>query len=143
MVIRMPSEDFLKGLGAQALANEDELQGFIEDHIVPACGLRLVSSSLLRSKQLRPVQKVLRRGKIDTAAIDHDGTPVIIEYKWDRVNRETIKQLARYKQWLLNNCEVFENEVSELWKGQSTNWKQIDLISLGYRYHESAAWSSD
>ncbi len=143
MVMIMPSEDFLRGLGRQALSNEDELQRFIEDHVVRACGLRLVSSSLPRSRQLRHAQRVLRRGKIDTAAIDHEGTPAIIEYKWDRVNRNTIKQLARYKQWLLNNCEVFEKEVSELWKRQSTNWKQIHLISLGYRYHQSAAWSSD
>jgi hypothetical protein len=143
MMISMPSDDFLKGLGPQRLANEDELQRFIEDYVAPACGLRLVSSSLPRGTQLRHAQRDLRCGKIDTAAIDHEGRPVIIEYKWDRVNRDTIKQLARYKQWLLNNCEVFEKEVSELWKGQSTNWKQILLISLGYRYHQSAAWSSD
>lgn len=142
-MISMPSDDFLKGLGPQRLANEDELQRFIEDRVVPAWGLRLVSSSLPRGIQLRHAQRVLRRGKIDTAAIDQEGTPVIIEYKWDRVNRDTINQLGRYKQWLLKNCEIFEKEVSELWKGQSTNWKQVHLISIGYRYHQSAAWSSD
>lgn len=59
------------------------------------------------------------------------------------MNRDTINQLGRYKEWLLKNCEIFEKEVSELCNGQSTNWKQIHLISLAYRYHQSAAWSSD
>jgi hypothetical protein len=134
MVMSMPSDEFLKGLGSRALANELELQQFFEDHVVPGCGLRLVSSSLPGSPQL---------GYIDTAAIDHEGTPVIIEYKWDTVDRDAIRQVARYKQWLLNHREVFEKTVSNQWKGQSTNWKQIHLITVGYRYHQSAAWSPD
>lgn len=134
MVMSMPSDEFLKGLGSRALANELELQQFIEDHVIGACGLRLVSSSMPGRPQL---------GYIDTAAVDHEGTPVIIEYKWDTVDRDTIRQVARYKQWLQNHREVFETEVSNQWKGQSTNWKQIHLITVGYRYHESAAWSTD
>lgn len=132
MVLRMPSDDLFKGLGAQALANETELQKFVEDHVIQSCGLRLVSSSLPGRPQL---------GYIDTAAVDEDGTPVIIEYKWDTIDRDTIGQVARYEHWLLTHRQDFEEAIAKQWPGQSTSWKKILLITIGYRYHQSAAWS--
>src|SRR5713101_7193315 len=130
MAIRIANEESLKALGAQTFANEVQLQRFIEDRVTPLCGLRLVSSSLRGRHRL---------GHIDSTAIDDEGSPVIIEYKWDRVDGDVMQQLFRYERWFLNHRELYDAEALTKWNQRTSNVAKPQLVAVGYRFHRTAA----
>ena len=134
MVMRIPSKTSWD-LAREPFSSEDGLQRFIEDRLFVAyCGLRVVSSSLPGGRRL---------GRIDMAAIDDEGTPTIVEYKRDMVDRKAKNQLLRYRQWLLSHRELFQKAVSARWRGQTVSWKQPHLVAVGFRFDPGVDWSPD
>jgi hypothetical protein len=130
MAIRIPDEQSLAALGPKEFANEVQLQRFFEDHVASLCGLRLVSSSVRGRHRL---------GSIDSTAINGEGAPVIIEYKWDRVDGDVIQQLLRYERWFLNHRERFDAEALAKWDQRKSNVAKPQLVAVGYRFHRTAA----
>lgn len=107
----------------RTLSNEKQLQEFIEDEVLPAWGWQRISSSLKGRGRL---------GKIDTTALAPDGTPVLIEYKFDLVDAETFSQIAGYETWLRKpqNFARFE----ERCHGPRVRWDHLELVTIGPRY---------
>ena len=124
-MMRIPSAESLRTLGVHKFASEVELQRFIEDKVAPLCGLRIVSSSL-RGGHL---------GFIDTTAIDADCKPVIVEYKLDRVGRSVVKQLVRYRQWLVRHGTTFAADVFAKWQCHASETDKPTLVAVGYRFN--------
>src|SRR5688572_25751371 len=130
--MKLPSDDDLRTLGAQILCNEIEVQRFIEDHVLEQWGLDCVCSS---------VGGRGRVGFIDTIALDDKVNPVIIEYKWDLVDRHTVAQVARYRDWLLQNPNALP-KCGTTSKGKylmptEIRWRGLRAITIGHRYHPS------
>lgn len=121
--MRIPSDEFMKSLVRPTLSNEKELQRFIEDCVLAESGLQRISSSLNGRGRL---------GKMDTTAIDHDGAPIIIEYKWRAVNGDTLKQVRGYRDWLLQapNRARFEQRSRHV----RVKWDQLRLVVVGWRF---------
>jgi len=132
MPIKMPSEQQLRQFGPQKFPSEGALQRFVEQEVLPACGLRVVTSSEAGGPRL---------GGIDTLAIDVAGTPVIFEHKRGDVNRKAREQLARYEQWALTHRERVGKAISAKWEGQDIKWGQLCLVLLGYRYTPKKPWA--
>ena len=80
-------------------------------------------------------------GRIDTIGIDENGSPVIVEYKWEE-NDDVLSQGLFYLDWLRNNKPHFEllvknklgNDTEVVW-----NKPRVVLIAQGFnRYIKSA-----
>lgn len=130
-MLNFPSEEFLTGLGPQSFANEVELQRFVEDNVVTQCGLEVIGSSLRGGRRL---------GYIDTVALHTSGILVIVEYKWDMIDRDVLNQVVRYRQWLLKHRESIDAAVLRYTPGRRVNWVSIGIVTVGHRYHPSAVW---
>src|SRR5260221_1475908 len=98
MLMKMPSERYLRVLAKQSFSSERALQRFIEANIGPLFALQVVSSSQAGGQGL---------GGIDAIAIDGEGAPIVLEYKRDLIDQKAMNQLARYKDWLLAHKERF------------------------------------
>jgi len=73
-------------------------------------------------------------GRVDTIAIDENGSPVIIEYKWEQDNAIVVQGMF-YFDWLINNKKHFDLLVaSKLGKDVKVNWNKprILLVAQGF-----------
>src|SRR6266571_1164457 len=128
MLMKLPSARYLGTLGRQAFESENALQKFFEKKVWPVTGLRVVCSSRRNHGRL---------GNIDTIALDKRNRPVVIEYKRDVVDQRTLGQLARYRNWLLDNKGDVERAA-----GVAIDWTRIYLVSVGHKYDGGILWPS-
>jgi hypothetical protein len=69
-------------------------------------------------------------------AIDQDGAPVIIEYKWDLIDHRTIAQVLRYGDYLRARPQSLREALTA--RGQSDiDLNQLRAITIGHRYAPS------
>jgi hypothetical protein len=122
--MQLPSDTDLQQLSLHHFSNEIEVQRFIEDHVLGRCGLRSVGSSVGGRGRI---------GFIDTLVINSDSIPFIIEYKWDLVDDQTIRQVVRYRDWLLNNADRLRSGL----QGWTVDLTRLCAITVGHRYHPS------
>lgn len=74
-------------------------------------------------------------GRIDSLGIDHNGSPVIIEYKRGQ-NDNVINQGLSYLRWLLDHKEKFEALVHEKDGGIEIDWKSPRVICVAESYNK-------
>lgn len=122
-------------LPGSAVALEKSLQSTIEANLEPLLGLRFLASEYSTG--------VRHGGRIDTLAVDENGTPVIVEYK-RATNENVINQGLFYLDWLMDHKAEFQLRVQEK-LGQdvaaSLDWTAPRLICIagGFtRYDEHA-----
>lgn len=124
MKLVLPTEAQLLRPQPRLFANEVQLQRFVEDYVLPICGLEVISSSE------RPGRKL---GRLDTTAVSAAGMPVIVEYKHDEVDGVAMNQLERYRDWLLGHRELFETACSKL-GNDKIRWGELHCVAVGYRF---------
>ena len=88
-----------KELPGSSVPLEKSLQELMEANLEPLLGLRFLASE--HSTGAR------HGGRIDSLAIDENGSPVIIEYKRS-TNQNVINQGLFYLDWLLDHRSEFE-----------------------------------
>jgi hypothetical protein len=117
--MKLPIDAVFTAWGPQRFSNEIEVQRFIEDRVLPECGLTRVSSSLARQGRL---------WFMDTTAIDSESRPIIVEYKWDTVSGDTLLQLDGYKTWLLQHRREFDAAVAgRLQNPVAIDWQHLHI----------------
>src|ERR1700744_5235149 len=84
------------------LDKEKALQKLVEDNLLEVLDMKLLSSEY----------STTHGGRIDTLAIDSNGTPVIIEYKRS-INDSVISQALFYLEWLKSQTIVFIEDLSK------------------------------
>jgi predicted transport protein len=77
-----------------AFKHEKELQQFMEQNLEVLLGIRLVASEFSTGEK--------HGGRIDTLGLDEAGSPVILEYKWDK-SESVINQGLFYLDWLVDH----------------------------------------
>ncbi len=125
MKLVIPNEAQLRRPEPRLFANEVQLQRFVEDRVLPSSGFEVVSSSEQPGKRL---------GRIDTTAVSADGIPVIVEYKHDEVDGGAMSQLEKYRHWLLDHRELFEESAKSQLQGASVKWEELHSVAVGYRF---------
>src|SRR5687767_3860870 len=127
--MQLPSDQDLRALGPQRFSNEIEVQRFFEDYVLEKCGLQWICSS---------VRGRGRIGFVDTIAVDGTGDLVIIEYKWDMVDRHTVQQIRRYCDRLpAHSQELDDAFVARRWPTGKIDLTRLKAITVGHRYHPS------
>jgi len=86
-------------LPGSAVALEKSLQNTIEANLEPLLGLRFLRSEYSTGAK--------HGGRIDSLALDENGTPVIIEYK-RATNENVINQGLFYLDWLMDHKAEFQ-----------------------------------
>ncbi len=81
-------------LAPVAFKSEKELQQFIEGNLEVLLGIRFVASEFSTGEK--------HGGRIDTLGLDEAGSPVILEYKWDKSD-SVINQGLFYLDWLVDH----------------------------------------
>jgi predicted transport protein len=78
----------------------------------------------------------LHRGRIDTLALDEDGSPVIVEYKRTRTS-SVLSQGLFYLAWLLENRAEFESLVVDRLgedAGRTVDWSNPRVVCVATDY---------
>src|SRR5262245_47377080 len=132
--MELPNDEWFKKCEPQMFSNEPEVQRFVEDHVLPACGLTRLSSSLVGRGRLY---------FIDTLAIDAEGTPFLFEYKWDLVDLHTMMQTDGYRRWLFEHKEQADDAARKSGRGIALLWDRLHVVTVGHRFHPSAARDID
>jgi RecB family endonuclease NucS len=81
-------------LAPVAFKDEKDLQRFIEANLEVLLGIRFVASEFSTGEK--------HGGRIDTLGLDEAGSPVILEYKWDKSD-SIINQGLFYLDWLIDH----------------------------------------
>jgi predicted transport protein len=102
----------------QNVAVERSLQRLIESHLDVFFGMRFLATEYSTG--------AVHGGRVDTLALDENGSPVIIEYK-RATNENVINQGLYYMTWLVDHKAEFEALVRKM---------------LGNEAVESVAWSA-
>ena len=119
----------LKKLSVKAISTEKELQSLIEANSDEVLGMYFLESEYVTTFG----------GRIDTLAVDYNGSPVIIEYKKNR-NDNVINQALSYLRWLqAQKKEFFEMLIikklgNELAKKLTVDWKNPRVICIAESY---------
>lgn len=111
-------------LPGTAVALERSLQTLIERNLPALLGARFLASEFSTGPQ--------HGGRIDSLAIDENGSPVIIEYKRS-TNENVINQGLFYLDWLMDHKAEFRLLVTEKLGGQAANeidWSAPRLLCI-------------
>jgi predicted transport protein len=118
---------------------EKVLQTLIEENLEVLLGARLLASEYATGKA--------HGGRIDTLALDENGSPVIIEYKRNQ-NENVINQGLFYLDWLMDHKAEFEQLVQKSpWRAKAAvDWLNPRLLCIAAdfnRYDEYAVQQID
>jgi len=119
----------LKKLSVKSVSTEKELQSLIESNLDEVLGMYFLETEYITTFG----------GRIDTLAVDYNGSPVIIEYKKNR-NDNVINQALSYLKWLqAQKKEFFEMLIikklgNELAKKITVDWKNPRVICIAESY---------
>lgn len=104
---------------------EKSLQNIIEENLKQIFGARFVDSEFPIGQQ---------GGRIDTLALDEDGTPVIIEYKW-KGKSNVLNQGLFYLDWLMDHRGDFKVVARKrLGEDISVRWESPRLILMAQSF---------
>lgn len=121
----------LKKLRSIAISKEKELQALVENNLNEALDMYFLESEY----------PTTFGGRIDTLAVDYNGSPVIIEYKRNK-NDNVINQGLSYLRWLqAQKKEFFEMIVikklgEKLAKDLPIDWKNPRVICIAESYNK-------
>jgi len=130
-LFRIANHQTLELVPSREFTCEKELHHLLELNLINAMGIKLVASEY-------PVPN----GRIDSLAIDEDGIPVIIEYKW-RKDPGAIVQGLFYMDWILKNRKPFESIIKDkIGKEVDVNWSsnpRLIIVAQDFDVKELAA----
>lgn len=95
-IFKITKEKAVQSDQADFFQNEFELRDFFANNLEELLGVKFLDK-----------EHQISDGRIDTLGIDEDGSPVIIEYKWDE-DDGILTQGQFYYSWLLENKRHFE-----------------------------------
>lgn len=117
-----------------AFNTERELQEYISTNIELFFGAKLIKNEYMISffdAELNQQQT----GRIDSLAIDENGSPVIIEYKLEQ-SSNLINQALYYLDWLRNNKRQFELEIQLFDQTIEIDWTNIRVICVAKAFNK-------
>ncbi|MHB0924451.1 MAG: DUF5655 domain-containing protein [Bellilinea sp.] len=108
--------------------NERQLQRFFESNLSVLLGLRFIGTEVTTGDR--------QRGRIDTLAIDQDGTPTLIEYK-KQANVNVVTQGLFYLDWLIDHRGDFTVAAQQrLGANVEIDWTSPRLILIAEDFSE-------
>lgn len=108
--------------------NEKELQNLCEANLEELFQVRFISSEFPFSDD--------HSGRLDTLAIDFEGNPIIIEYKFDK-NQAVLSQALFYMDWLVNHRGDFEIEArKKLGNDIKVKWDNPKMIIVAQDFNK-------
>lgn len=127
-IFRLTDAGQLRKLKTVPLDKEKKLQSLVEANLFELLELRFLASEYTTTLG----------GRIDTLAVDLNGSPVIIEYKRNR-NDNVINQALSYLKWLrTQKIEFFQKLVSDKLGASAANieidWKSPRVICIAESY---------
>jgi hypothetical protein len=133
----MPQFKVAGGTAAQLtpapFGSERELQRLFEANLEVLLGVRFVATEFPTGER--------HGGRIDTLGLDEQGSPVIIEYNWDRSD-SVINQGLFYLDWLLDHRGDFELAAQRaLGTGVRVSWDGPRLILVASSYTKYDAYA--
>lgn len=102
---------------------EKDIQNLLEQNLKESLGMKFLASEFS-----------ITGGRIDSLALDTNGSPVIIEYKKGK-NSSVIPQIAFYYDWLQDHKETFEKLVRSKNIDQEIVWENPRLICIAQSYN--------
>lgn len=133
-VKNMPIYEIQKGKAKQVstkeFRNEKELQAFFESNLEKLLGVTFLDT-----------EYPIGDGYIDTIGIDENGSPVVIEYKFESKD-DVLAQGLFYYNWLVQNKQHFNLLVEKkLGPSKKVNWEQprVILIAKGFDKYTQVA----
>lgn len=125
MPVYRTSDGTVAQLSPAPFANEKELQRFFEVNLQELLGIRFVATEFTTGEK--------HGGRIDTLGLDEEGSPVIIEYKWDK-SESVMNQGLFYLDWLLDHKGDFELVVQKQLGDAEVSWSAPRLILVASTY---------
>lgn len=127
-IFRLTDAGLLRKLKTVPLDKEKKLQSLVEANLFELLELRFLASEYTTTLG----------GRIDTLAVDLNGSPVIIEYKRNR-NDNVINQALSYLKWLkTQKIEFFQKLVSDKLGASAADidvdWKSPRVICIAESY---------
>ncbi len=114
--------------------SERELQTYVSENLDLFFGAKLIKNEYQISffdAELNQQQT----GRIDSLAIDENGSPVIIEYKLEQ-SSNLINQALYYLDWLRNNKRQFDLEIKLFDKSIEIDWSNIRVICIAKLFNK-------
>ncbi len=114
--------------------SERELQTYVSQNLDLFFGAKLIKNEYQISffdAELNQQQT----GRIDSLAIDENGSPVIIEYKLEQ-SSNLINQALYYLDWLRNNKRQFELEIKLFDETIEIAWSNIRVICIAKSFNK-------
>jgi hypothetical protein len=113
-------------LGPDPFKNEKELQRFFEANLDTLLGIRFVATEFSIGEKYG--------GRIDSLGLDESGSPVILEYKWEKSD-SVISQGLFYLDWLVDHRGDFELAARKrLGQDVTVAWSNPRLILIAGNY---------
>lgn len=126
MPIFRAKEGKVRQLATQGFESERALQRFFEANLDTLLGVRFVATEFYTGER--------HGGRIDTLGLDEAGSPVIIEYKWDKSD-SVINQGLFYMDWLVDHKGDFELAAQKaIGAGTQVSWTAPRLVIVASTY---------
>lgn len=123
------TNDKVKKLELEDFKDEKDLQTFFEENLETLLKVHFVATELWTGGSEEG-------GYIDTAGLDQNNSPVVIEYKWKQ-NENVVNQGLYYIDRILEHKGDFELKVQEaLKKNIKVDWKQPRLIIIAPAFNK-------
>lgn len=104
----------------------------METNLEELLGVRFVATELSTGER--------HGGRIDTLGLDETGSPVIVEYKWDKSD-SVLNQGLFYLDWLLDHRGDFELAVQKALGSADVSWQEPRLILIASSYTKYDGWA--
>lgn len=115
--------------------NESELQHLFESNLEELLQVKFVDTEFPLVDDYND--------RLDTIALDFEGNPVIIEYKYDK-SKVMISQISFYMNWLVNHKADFENAAKrKLGVNTKISWDSPKMILVAQDYNNYDKYAVD
>lgn len=126
-LFRVDDKGNIKHIEVKQLRNEKELQKLCEANLEELFQARFIATEFPFSDD--------HAGRLDTLAIDFEGNPIIIEYKFDK-NQAVLSQALYYMDWLVNHKGDFEvTAQNKLGKDIKVKWDNPKMIIVAQDFN--------
>jgi predicted transport protein len=127
-LFRVNEKNKINKIEIEQFKNEKELQNLCEANIEELFQVRFIASEYPFSDDYS--------GRLDTLAIDFEGNPIIIEYKFDK-NQAVLSQALFYMDWLVNHKGDFELEARKKFDNDiKVKWDNPKMIIVAQDFNK-------
>ena len=127
-LFRINDKNKITKIEIEHLKNEKELQNLCETNLEELFQVRFIASEYPFSDD--------HSGRLDTLAIDFEGNPIIIEYKFDK-NQAVLSQALFYMDWLVNHKGDFELEARKKFSNNvKVKWDNPKMIIVAQDFNK-------